>query len=81
MFHPLFFVFSYFDSELVQGAFYERSGNGKVVEALSQWVFMEEGVLRVVSVQHHLEGETEAPSAYTIKQDVVCFTSCMYKPG
>ncbi|XP_071531387.1 dolichyl-diphosphooligosaccharide--protein glycosyltransferase 48 kDa subunit [Panulirus ornatus] len=53
-----------------QGAFHERSGNGKVVEALGRWVFMEEGVLRVVSVQHHLVGETEAPSAYTIKQDV-----------
>ncbi|KAK8752226.1 hypothetical protein OTU49_012579, partial [Cherax quadricarinatus] len=53
-----------------QGAFYERSGNGKVVEALSRWVFMEEGVLRVASVKHHLQGESEPPSAYTIKQDV-----------
>ncbi|KAK3867607.1 hypothetical protein Pcinc_026962 [Petrolisthes cinctipes] len=53
-----------------QGSFHERSGNGKVVEALSRWVFKEEGVLRVVSIDHHLEGEKHPPAAYTIKQDV-----------
>ncbi|KAK4319035.1 hypothetical protein Pmani_010014 [Petrolisthes manimaculis] len=53
-----------------QGSFHERSGNGKVVEALSRWVFKEEGVLRVVSIDHHLEGEKIPPAAYTIKQDV-----------
>ena len=54
-----------------QGASYERSGNGRVVEALSRWVFMEEGVLRVVSIDHHLQGQSEPPVAYTIKDDVV----------
>uniref|UniRef100_A0A0P4W9M7 Dolichyl-diphosphooligosaccharide--protein glycosyltransferase 48 kDa subunit n=1 Tax=Scylla olivacea TaxID=85551 RepID=A0A0P4W9M7_SCYOL len=53
-----------------QGASYERSGNGRVVEALSRWVFMEEGVLRVVSIDHHLQGQSEPPVAYTIKDDV-----------
>lgn len=32
---------------------------------------MEEGVLRVVSINHHLQGEVEPPIAYTIKDDVV----------
>lgn len=54
-----------------QGKFYERSGNGKVVEALSRWVFREEGVLRVVSIEHHLQGDSQPPVAYTIKEDVV----------
>lgn len=53
-----------------QGEKYERSGNGKVVEALSRWVFREEGVLRVVSVDHHLIGEKVSPASYTIKEDV-----------
>ncbi|XP_037796434.1 dolichyl-diphosphooligosaccharide--protein glycosyltransferase 48 kDa subunit-like [Penaeus monodon] len=53
-----------------QGKFYERSGNGKVVEALSRWVFREEGVLRVVSIEHHLQGDSQPPVAYTIKEDV-----------
>jgi len=53
-----------------QGEVFEKSGNGKVVEALSRWVFREEGVLRVVSVEHHLVGATEPPAAYTIKEDV-----------
>ncbi|MPC73498.1 Dolichyl-diphosphooligosaccharide--protein glycosyltransferase subunit [Portunus trituberculatus] len=52
------------------GASYERSGNGRVVEALSRWVFMEEGVLRVVSIDHHLQAQSEPPVAYTIKDDV-----------
>lgn len=42
-----------------------------MVEALSRWVFMEEGVLRVVSIDHHLQGQSEPPVAYTIKDDVV----------
>lgn len=53
-----------------QGEKFERSGNGKVVESLSRWVFREEGVLRVVSVDHHLVGENEPPISYTIKDDV-----------
>lgn len=43
-----------------------------MVEALSRWVFREEGVLRVVSIEHHLQGDTQPPAAYTIKEDVVC---------
>jgi len=50
------------------GESYEKSGNGAAVEALSQWVFREEGVVRVVQVKHHLVGEEVPPTAYTIKQ-------------
>ena len=55
----------------IQGKTFKNSGNGKVVEALSRWVFKEEGVLRVTSVSHHRKGEKKPPSSYTIKDDVV----------
>jgi len=50
------------------GESYEKSGNGEAVEALSRWVFREDGVIRVVQVKHHLVGEEQPPTAYTIKQ-------------
>jgi len=47
------------------------SSNEALATALSQWVLKEHGVLRVGKVDHHLEGETDAPAAYTIMQDVI----------
>lgn len=38
---------------------------------IAQWTFKQNGVLRVINVQHHLEGETTPPNAYTIEEDVV----------
>ncbi|MCL4151326.1 UNVERIFIED_CONTAM: hypothetical protein GTU68_056567 [Idotea baltica] len=56
--------------ETPTGKVFKKSGNGPAVEALSQWVFKEEGVLRVVQVTHHCKGEAQAPASYTIKDDV-----------
>ncbi|XP_035789939.1 dolichyl-diphosphooligosaccharide--protein glycosyltransferase 48 kDa subunit-like [Anopheles albimanus] len=53
------------------GKRYERSGNQDVAMAISRWVFGENGVIRVRSVSHHKEGETQPPSAYTITDPVV----------
>ncbi len=50
---------------------HERSGNEALSQALTQWLFKEKGVLRVVEVKHHKVGEKNPPSAYTIKQNIV----------
>ena len=47
------------------------SSNRAVAKAISQWVFKERGVLRVVSVKHNLAGEKESPEAYTVNDEVV----------
>jgi oligosaccharyltransferase complex subunit beta len=52
------------------GDFYEKSGNEDLAKSLTQWVFKERGVLRVVEVNHHLVGETRSPVAYTIKENI-----------
>ena len=51
----------------------DASGNKDLAEALSAWCFKRSGVLRVVSVNHHLKGEKKPPAShtYTIKEDVV----------
>jgi len=49
----------------------EKSGNEALSVALTQWLFKERGVLRVVSVKHHEVGHSAPPAAYTIKQDIV----------
>lgn len=49
----------------------QDTSNQAVARAVSQWVFKEKGVLRVVSVRHHLAGEKDSPEAYTINDDVV----------
>lgn len=54
-----------------EGKRYEKSGNEALANDLSQWVFKENGVLRVGTVAHHRVGETNAPVAYTIGDDVV----------
>lgn len=50
---------------------HEKSGNADLINALSRWVFKEEGVLRVKSVKHHLANEKEPPASYTITEPVV----------
>lgn len=71
-----FFSNEFFESAVQNSAVanskrYTTSGNEALATALTQWVFKERGVLRVVDVQHHVVGEKNPPSAYTIKQDVV----------
>ncbi|KAF4520913.1 hypothetical protein B566_EDAN014415 [Ephemera danica] len=53
------------------GKLYPRSGNQDVANALSKWVFKENGVIRVKSVKHHKAGEKNPPASYTIMEDVV----------
>lgn len=50
---------------------YAKSGNQDLAIALSEWVFKENGVLRVGEVKHHRAGEASPPAAYTIEEDVV----------
>ena len=40
-------------------------------KAISQWVFKEQGVLRLTNVTHYKAGEKHAPSSYTVTEDVV----------
>jgi len=47
------------------------SGNSQLATAVTQWVFGENGQLRVKSVRHNKEKETQPPSAYTIMENVV----------
>ena len=56
----------------------EKSGNEALSVALTQWLFKERGVLRVVSVKHHEVGQTTPPAAYTIKQNIVSFQSLTF---
>ncbi len=50
---------------------YEKSGNENFCKQIARWAFQERGILRVKNVYHHKVGETEAPSMYTIKDDIV----------
>ena len=52
---------------------FDKSGNEELSTSLTQWVFKEKGVLRVSDVKHHRLGETNPPSAYTIKENLVRF--------
>jgi len=49
---------------------FDKSGNEEFVKQVTSWAFQERGVLRASNAQTHLVGETVAPFAYTIKQDV-----------
>lgn len=53
------------------GQRFKQSGNQKVVESLTKWVFGEVGRIRVASVDHHKEGEKSPPQSYTITDPVV----------
>lgn len=55
----------------VGGKKFDKSSNEAVVNALSAWVFKENGVIRVKSVSHHKQGEQTPPPAYTIMDQVV----------
>ncbi|KAF9429476.1 hypothetical protein BGZ76_001235 [Entomortierella beljakovae] len=68
-------------TELLSDSFFEASaksvggaetpsGNRKFAEELTKWTFQEKSVLEVVSVQHHLVGETEEPAHYRIKDNM-----------
>lgn len=49
----------------------QYTSNREFMTALSAWTFKELGVLRVNSVEHHLDGDEEInPSIYRVKNDV-----------
>ena len=50
---------------------YNNNGNAQLMESLLNWTFKKVGVLRISEVQHHLEGEKEAPPFYTVMENVV----------
>jgi len=50
---------------------FDKSGNADFVKQITSWVLQERGVLRVKNANTHRVGDTVAPYAYTIKQDVV----------
>ncbi|KAF5292597.1 hypothetical protein FQA39_LY13930 [Lamprigera yunnana] len=69
-----FFSDDYFTSSVQKGEEAEKypvSGNKQVALAIANWVFKEQGQLRVHSVQHHKEGEKVPPHAYTIMEQLV----------
>jgi len=49
---------------------YDVSGNEVLSDALSKWVFQENGVLRTGKVSHNIVGESDSPAAYTILDEV-----------
>ncbi|XP_034940934.1 dolichyl-diphosphooligosaccharide--protein glycosyltransferase 48 kDa subunit [Chelonus insularis] len=53
------------------GQKYDKSGNEVVAKEMTQWVFKENGVIRVSTVSHHRIGEHKPPTAYTIMDDVI----------
>jgi len=53
------------------GQLFEKSGNEALVRALSDWVFKENGVLRLSNITHNKFGETSPPAEYTITEEVV----------
>jgi len=69
-----FFSDDYFKSGVQRNGIgskkYEKSGNEDLSNALSMWVFQEKGVLRTGKVTHHKVGETTAPDAYTVYDNV-----------
>lgn len=69
-----FFSDHFFQSSVQKvhgGQKYEKSGNEALAKALTQWVFKETGVLRAGNITHHKKGESVAPEAYTIMDEVV----------
>jgi oligosaccharyltransferase complex subunit beta len=50
---------------------YGKSGNEEFIKQLSQWVFQEKSVLKIVDRSHHKENETEQLDWYRVKDDVV----------
>jgi len=54
-----------------QGKKVDKSGNEDLSKAIIQWVFKEQGVLRLSNVTHHKAGEKGPPASYTITEDAV----------
>ncbi|KAF5394564.1 Dolichyl-diphosphooligosaccharide--protein glycosyltransferase non-catalytic subunit [Paragonimus heterotremus] len=55
---------------VLTGEKYPVSGNRELINNLLPWVLGERGQLRVVSLEHHRIGETDAPGQYTIMDNV-----------
>lgn len=53
------------------GQKFEKSGNEALSRALCDWVFKENGVLRLSNITHHLAGDVSPPAEYTITENVV----------
>ncbi|KAF5306131.1 hypothetical protein FQR65_LT07407 [Abscondita terminalis] len=69
-----FFSDDYFTSAVQKGedgAKIPLSGNKQVALSIADWVFKEQGQIRVKSVKHHKEGEKVPPQAYTIMDQIV----------
>jgi len=52
------------------GKKFDKSGNQELALALARWTFKDTGVLRVGQVKHHLKGEKNPPTSYTVMQEV-----------
>lgn len=69
-----FFSDEYFKSSVQRSGYgakkHDKSGNEDLASALAMWVFQQRGVLRTGAVTHHKVGESEAPAAYTILDQV-----------
>jgi len=69
-----FFSDEYFKSSVqrngVGATKHPKAGNEVLATSLAMWTFQETGVLRAGRVVHHKVGETSAPGAYTILDDV-----------
>nr|CAG4646231.1 EOG090X05EE [Macrothrix elegans] len=69
-----FFSDDFFSSSVEKalgGAKAAKSGNQELSDAITRWVFKEEGVLRVGKVSHHKAGEKDAPQFYTVMENMV----------
>jgi oligosaccharyltransferase complex subunit beta len=47
------------------------SDNQYLASEISKWTFKERGLLRATNITHHRAGESEPPSIYTIKDEIV----------
>jgi oligosaccharyltransferase complex subunit beta len=55
------------------------SGNGDFIEDFTKWVFQENGVLKVLSTQHHRALEVEPRDMYRIKDDLVSLLGYVFE--
>lgn len=68
-----FFNDDFFQSPIklkLGGESFDKSGNEGLARSLSQWVFKEQGVLRVAKVDHFKKGEQIQPEGYTVMDEV-----------
>lgn len=64
-------ISSFFNSYVEKNV---KSGNRYFVEEITQWLFQEKSVLKVISMKHNLLNKTlhTSPNVYKIKDKVVC---------